>query len=488
MQRERYFSSDGWTALNCSVIALIIGLVASCTVGPDYVRPAAETPAAYKEAEGWKTAQPADGLNRGAWWEVFGDSRLNELEERVSVSNQSIAQAEAQFRQARALVQSARAGYYPTVTAGASASRSRKSVNTGSAVSSGTNDDFLMPLEASWEPDLWGRVRRSVESAEAAAQASAADLGAAHLSMQAELALDYFQLRSIDAQRQLLEETTEAYKKSLDMTRNRYASGVASQADVLQAETQLKSTQAQAVDIGVQRAQLEHAIATLSGRPASTFSIDVIPLPETITPPVIPAGVPSELLERRPDIASAERRMAAANAQIGVAEAAYYPAVTLSGAIGLESSQLSKLLSWPSRLWSVGTALSERVFDGGLRRAQGEQAKAAYDATVAAYRQTVLGAFQEVEDNLSALRILKEEAKLQEEAVVAALRSLAFTTNQYKAGTASYLDVIAVQSIALNNERTAVGIQGRGMAAAVGLIKALGGGWRRQELAAAVGK
>jgi NodT family efflux transporter outer membrane factor (OMF) lipoprotein len=473
-------ASLGLCRLITAILAGAFTLLTACTVGPDYVRPKAEVPEVYKEVEGWKVAQPKDHLVRGAWWKIFNDPQLNALEEQANISNQSLMVAEAQFRQARALVQSARASYFPTVTVGASLTRSRRSSNIGgvtgtTGASSAATSDYLLVADASWEPDLWGRVRRTVEASKAIAQATAADLESTRLLVQAELAQDYFLLRVLDGQKQLLEATVIAFQKTLELTRNRYASGVASRADVLQAETQLKTTQAQAIDVGVQRAQLEHAIALLVGKPASLFSIPVAPL--ATAPPPVPVGVPSELLERRPDIAGAERRVAAANAQIGVAVAAYYPTVTLSASGGFEGSSLSKWLSWPSRLWSVGPGISETVFDGGLRRAQNAAARAAYDGTVASYRQTVLTGFQEVEDNLAALRILEEEAKVQEEAVMAAQQSVAFTTNQYKAGTVSYLNVLVAQSIALNNEITALGIASRRMTASVLLVKALGGGW-----------
>ena len=472
-----------------TMLAALAGLllVNACTVGPDYVRPSAVAPAAYKETKGWKVAEPREALLKGAWWEIFGDPQLNGLEAQVDISNQNLAAAAAQFRQARALVRAARAAFFPTVSAGPSVSRSLASANAVGGSSSGKTsptNDYLLSGDVSWELDIWGKVRRSVESSQAAAQASAGDLEATRLSVQAELAQDYFQLRTLDAQKSLLDATVADYQKFLKVTQNRYASGVASSSDVLQAETQLKSTQAQAVDVGVQRAQLEHAVAVLIGRPASNFSIPFSPLP-SIDPPPIPVHLPSELLERRPDIAAAERRVAAANAQIGVAEAAYYPAITLSALGGFNSFHLSDWLTWPSRFWSVGSTLSETVFEGGLRKAQTEQARAAYDGTVATYRQTVLTGFQEVEDNLAALRILEEEAGIQDQAVKAATRSVVVTTNQYKAGTASSLAVIVVQAIALNDDVTAVNILGRRMTAAVLLIKALGGGWDSSDLPAA---
>ena len=454
-------------------------LLAACTVGPDYVRPTpVETmPTAFKELEGWKVAQPQDGTITERWWELYNDPILNSLVEQVAISNLNIATAEAQFRQARAVVQGAKAGYFPTLTAGATATRSRRSGNSGAGNSGGaTSSDFQLPLDLSWELDLWGRIRRGVEASQAGAQASAADLAAVTLSAQAELASDYLQLRTLDAQRQLFDDTTAMYRKFLELTKNRYEAGVVAKTDVLQAETQLRSTEAQAIDLGVQRAQLEHAIALLIGKPPAAFSLpSTTSLATTI--PIIPSGLPSELLERRPDIASSERRMAAANAQIGIAKAAYYPTIKLSAAAGLEAATLASWFTWPSRFWAVGTAVSATLFDGGLRKAQSDQATAAYDATVAAYRETVLTAFQEVEDNLAELRILEEEAQVQEQAVQAAQQVVNITTNQYQAGTVAYLNVIIAQTTSLANERTALGIVGRKLAASVLLVKALGGGW-----------
>ena len=457
----------------------VICLLSACTVGPDYVKPpAAEIPIAFKGAELWKRAQPQDGVIRGNWWEVFEDPALNALEERIEISNQNLAAAEAQFRQARALVQVARSGYFPTVTAGASATRYANSHNvpTNTPAFVGPNSNFALSFDATWEPDIWGRVRRLVESSRAAAQASAADVETVRLSMQAELAMDYFQLRGLDADRKLLDETIVAYQKALDLTRSLFKGGAASNADVVQAEAQLKTTQAQALDVGVQRAQLEDAIAVLIGNPASTFSLPVSPL--AAVPPPVPVGVPSQLLERRPDIAAAERRVASANAQIGVALAAYYPNITLSAVGGFQASSLSNWLDWPSRFWSLGpAALTQTVLDGGLRSAQTDQARAVYDETVASYRQTVLTGFQNVEDSLAALGILEQEAQVQDEAVVAARKSVALTTDQYKVGIVSYLNVVTAQTFALTDERTAVSIASRRMTASVLLVKAIGGGW-----------
>jgi len=460
------------------VLAVVVSAAASCIVGPNYMRPRpSSVPGSYKEMEGWKKAEPKDRLLRGNWWALFNDPQLTTFEEMVSVSNQNIAQAEAQFREARALVQMARSAYFPTATIGPSFQRGFQTSPQQGAL---TLSEWTLPVDVSWEPDLFGRVRRNVESSQASAQATAADLENVRLTICAEVAQDYFQLQALDAQKQLLDATVRAYATTLALTRNRYASGVASRGDVLQAETQLKATQAQAIDVGVQRSQIEHAIAVLVGKPASEFSIPITPI--GAAPPPIPVGVPSELLERRPDIAAAERQMASANAQIGVAMAAFYPTVTLSASGGSQTLDFSKWLTWPTRFWSIGAAVSEALFEGGLRKAQTEQARASYDATVAGYRQTVLTGFQEVEDNLSALRILEEEASAQAEAVTAAKDSTIVVTNQYKAGIVAYVNVIVAQTTELSNERVALTIQGQRMTAAVLLIKALGGGWDASSL------
>jgi len=454
----------------------VVVLVSGCMVGPDYVRPTAPVPEAYREMAGWKRAEPRDALARGRWWEMFGDRELDALAARVEVSNQNIRLAEANFRQAQALAEQARAGLFPTVGAGASAIRSKSpSLSNQPSFATGAVNNFNANLNAGWELDLWGKVRRGIESGEANWQASAADLESARLSAQAAVAQNYLALRIADVQRRVLEDTVAAYQRSLELTQNRYAAGIAARVDVVQAEVQLKSAQAQLVDLGVDRALLEHAIATLVGEPASTFSIPRAPLVATL--PAIPVGVPSELLERRPDIAAAERSAAAANAQIGVAQAAFYPTLTLSATGGFRSNSFADWFSAPSRFWSLGAALAQVVFDGGLRRAVSDQAIAAYDGQVAAYRQTVLTGFQEVEDNLAQLRILEEEARFQNEAARGALVSVELTTNQYKAGIVSFLNVIAAQTIALNNERAAVNVQGRRLAASVLLVKSLGGGW-----------
>ena len=481
-ERGRRSMGCGANVLTVLGIIGLVGVLSSCTVGPNYVRPQVETPVAYKELNGWKTAQPQDGVIRGNWWELYNDTQLNDLASQIEHSNQSLAAAQAQFRQARALVQAARAGYFPTVTAGIAASRYRNSGNvpTNSSAFIGPWSNFQVTGDVSWEIDLWGRVRRTVEASQATAQASAADVASVRLSMQAELAMDYFQLRGLDAQSKLLEETIVAYQQALDLTTLLFKGGAASEADVVQAQAQLKTTQAQAIDIGVQRAQLEHAIAVLVGKPASSFTIP--PSPLAALPPPVPAGVPSQVLERRPDIAAAERSMAAANAQIGVAEAAYYPTISLSAIAGFSSKSLSNLFDWPSRLFAVGPTVTQTLFDGGLRGALNASARAAYDGTVASYRQTVLTAFQEVEDNLAALRILEQEANVQNEAVTAAQRSVALTTDQYKVGIVSYLNVVTAQTFALTDERAAVDIATRRMVASTLLIKGLGGGWNASQL------
>ena len=457
----------------------------ACSIGPKYQRPTALVPAAYKEPppanfkelEGWKVAQPNDDISRGQWWTIFQDPQLNALEEQVDVSNQTLAVAEAQLRGARAAITVARAALFPTVTAGASVAGSRQSLNRPGASnpSSATRADYLLPVDVPYEIDVWGRIRHNVEANIATAQATAADLETARLSIHAELAVDYFILHGLDAQKQLLELAISAFEKALELTVNRYNQGVASRLEILQALTQLESTRAQAIEVGVQRAQFEHAIAILLGKPPAEFSIP--PAPIGVQPPPIPVGLPSELLERRPDIAGAERRVAAANEQIGIAQAAFYPTITLRSTVGLESSSLTNLFSWPSAFWSFGSSLLQTVFDAGRRKAVTVQAQAAYDATVATYRQTVLTAFQSVEDNLAALRILEEEAEQQEKVVQAAEGALALAINRYKGGITTYLEVVVAQSVALNAEQTALALSTRRMTASVLLVKALGGGW-----------
>jgi NodT family efflux transporter outer membrane factor (OMF) lipoprotein len=443
-------------------------LLASCVMGPDYRRPQVVSPPQYKESKDWKTAEPRDGVPRGKWWEIFGDPQLNALADKVGTSNQNLRAAEAQYRRAQALVQSSRSGLWPSVGAALDVTRSGSGTR-------GAATTYDIAANASWDADLWGRVRRSVESSEAAAQASAAEVESVRLLVQSELVLDYLLLRVLDAQKILLDENVAALFKTLELTRNRYKAGVVGRVDVAQAETQLNSTRAQSIDTGVQRAQLEHAIAVLLGAAPAEFALPAGPI--KVTMPSIPTGLPSELLERRPDIAAAERRVAAANAQIGVAKAAYYPSLTLSGNVGYQNASFARWLTAPSRFWSLGPELALSIFDGGLRKSLTDQAIASYDASVATYRQTVLTAFQDVEDNLAVLRILEQEAKVQDEAIAAARLSMELTLNQYKAGTVSYINVAIVQAALLNNERTAMVLLGRRLAAATLLVRALGGGW-----------
>lgn len=473
-------------------ITLSALFMSSCMVGPKYQRPSAPIPQTYKEAppdsfkdaQGWKQAQPNDALARGKWWEIYNDPQLNALEEQVSISNQNVLAAEAQFRQARDVVHAARAGLFPTVSAapGFTNSQSSGTLYRGGQLAPLVQQrtTFTLPFDFSYQADIWGSIRRTVTADVAGAQATAAQLENALLSYQAELAGDYFQLHGIDGQVDLLQRTVNSYKDYLELTRNRFDAGVASDADVAQAETQLNTTRAQLIDLEVARAQFEHAIAILTGRPPSAVSISKSTL--KAPPPVVPGAIPSELLERRPDIAAAERQMAAANEEIGFATAAYYPNVTLSASAGFESSSITQWFTWPSRFWSVGPSLAETLFDAGRRRAQVSEARAAYDATVASYRQTVLVAFQQIEDNLAAMRVLEHEAAMQDQAVRSAERSLDVSTEQYKAGTVDYLQVITTQAIALQDERNAVDILTRRMTSSVLLIEALGGGWTASDL------
>ena len=476
----------------------------ACTIGPKYQTPVVQVPAGYKELNGWKVAQPRDDIPRGKWWEIFQDARLNALAEQIDVSNQNIAIAEAQLRGARAAINVARAALFPTVTGRVTLIGSRLSLNRAGVsdnASEAPRADYLLPaIEASYEADVWGRIRHNIAANIANAQATAADLETVRLSLQADLAVNYFALLGLDAQKQLLDFIIAAFERAVALTTNRYNQGVAAQIEVLQARTQLEITRAQAIDVGVQRAQFEHAIAILIGKPPAEFTIppvlfpvrrpDIpagfpvqpadIPggLPMLMQPPPIPTGLPSELLERRPDIAAAERLVAVANAQVGIAQTAFFPAVILTAAVGLGSSSLTNLFSLPSVFWSVGSTLTQIVFDAGRRKAVAEQAQAAYDATVATYRQTVLTAFQSVEDNLAALRILEEEAQQQDRAVKTAEMALLIAFNRYRGGVTTYLEVVTAQNAALVAERTAVDLLTRRMIAAVLLVRALGGGWQ----------
>jgi NodT family efflux transporter outer membrane factor (OMF) lipoprotein len=456
----------------------LLALLVACTVGPDYQRPPAPVPAAYKES-GWSPAEPADAARRGEWWALYDDPALDKLEKQIVISNQTLKQAEAAYREARAVVAEGVSGYYPTLSATGSGTRSGQG---GSGTVSGTgftlsrsNSVIDLTADASWSIDLWGRIRRTVESDVANAQASAADLANAELSAQAQLATLYFELRAADQQKRLLDASVEAFSRSLEITRNQFAVGVAAPTDVVTAETQLEQTRAQDIAVGVQRAQFEHAIATLTGKPAGDFSLAPAPMPTAV--PVVPPGVPSTLLERRPDIAAAERLMASANAQIGVAISGYYPDLTLTGSYGFSSSGLAKLLRASNSLWSVGGQLVETVFNGGLTGAQVDAAKAAYDQSVASYRQTVLTAFQQVEDELAALAILAHQAAVEANTVRLARQAEQLTLNQYQQGTVAYTAVVTAQTTRLNNELTALGILQSRLLASVSLVEALGGGW-----------
>ncbi|MDX8127636.1 efflux transporter outer membrane subunit [Methylomonas sp. OY6] len=462
--------------INPPLLASLLTLpLAACTVGPDYVRPQANVSEEFKEVKGWKQAQPRDTGLPGKWWEIFNDPKLNELEEQVAAANQSIIQAEAQYRQAQHLVQSVQSSLLPVATLTGTFNRFRAATGQNVAVG-GVRNLFGQAVGVAWEPDLWGSVRRQVEANTSNAQASAATLHALILSSQSALADSYFQMKTLDAQKALLDETVTAFTKTLEITKNRYAVGVVAKADVVQAETQLETVRAQSIDLGVQRAKLEHAIAVLIGKTPAELALAVSPL--NAQPPGVPVSLPSELLERRPDIAAAERKIAAANAQIGVAKAAYFPTLNLASTNGFQSPTADTLFTMARRYWSLGPAgLALTLFDGGAKNAQYKQAIDAYDASVAAYRQTVLTGFQEVEDNLAALRILDEETQVQDKAVAAAKQALALTNNQYQAGTVSYINVITAQTAALSNQQTAVQLLGQRLSASVLLVKALGGGW-----------
>ncbi|WP_233345598.1 efflux transporter outer membrane subunit [Burkholderia cepacia] len=473
--------------LSAAVAVATAVLLAGCAVGPDYHRPDTSIPAAYKEAPaGWKVAQPADRTDRGPWWTVYNDPQLDALIGKLNASNQTIAQSAAAYRQARALVTEARAAYFPTVGLTASGSRARTprtsvSSGFGSGSSGSINNSYSVGLDASWEPDLWGKVSRTVSAQRAGEAAAAADLANARLSQQALLAQTYYQLRTSDALQKLLDDTVKSYQRSLTLTQNQYAQGVAARADVIQAQTQLQSAQAASIDNGVARAQYEHAIATLIGEPASTFSLP--PNPLAAEPPITPVDVPSAILERRPDIAAAERRAAAANEQIGVAISAFFPTLTLSATGGFQSSVWSQLFTLPARFWTVGPQLAATLFDAGLRAAQTDAARATYDQDVAAYRLAVLTAFQDVEDNLASQRILAQEIDVQRQAVDSAEHALAIVTNQYKAGTVAYLNVLTAQTTAFTAQQKLATIAGQRMVSSVGLVKALGGGWNVAEMA-----
>jgi NodT family efflux transporter outer membrane factor (OMF) lipoprotein len=465
------------------VAAALALLATGCTVGPDYERPPdIEVPEAFAGASGWQPAMPADAVQRDKWWSMFGDAQLDELASQVGGANFDVQRAEAEFRRMRALVEAARAGLWPNVAFDAGFTRSLTPVGSGgTAVSSARPlTTYATSLSASWEVDLWGAGRRTVEAAVADAQATAADFESARLAAQADLVQDYLLLRVAEGQERLLEDTVRAFERSLELVRNRLAVGTASRADVAQGEAQLENARAQAIDVTVQREQLAHAIAVLVGRPPSAVTLPPGPVPAVF--PTVPTGVPSELLQRRPDIAGAERRVASANARVGVAAAAWYPSLTLVGSAGYRSRDLSDWITAPARFWTFGPALVQTLFDAGKRSAEADAARAELDATAAVYRQTVLVAFQEVEDNLSSLQILAREADVQDAAVRASRESVELAQNQYRAGTISFLEVIIVQTAALTNERTAVAVQGRRLLACVQLVRALGGGWNAAAL------
>ena len=456
--------------------------LSACAIGPDYQRPPLQTPAQFKQIEGWTQARPGDVLERGSWWQLYGDAELNALVERLNLSNQNLAASEAQYRQARALVRGARAAFYPSLSSSAGASRSGQG---SAATNNASNSDAIsksydLSLNAAWELDIWGKLRRSLESSRAGFEASAADLAALKLSLQAELVQNYLQLRVLDDQQRLLDATVAAYARSLKLTENQYNAGIVPKSDVSQALTQLKSTQAQAIDLKWQRAQLEHAIAVLIGVPPSELSIAVREQLPVL--PEIPVALPSQLLERRPDVAAAERRVIAANAEIGVAEAAWYPDLTISASGGYRGSSFADWIDLPNRFWSLGPQLALPLFDGGARSAELERSEAAYDQTVAQYRQAVLDSFREVEDSLVQLRVLQQEAVIQQEALDAARESLRLIENQYRAGMVDFNSVVNVQATALNNERSNLSLLGSRLTASVQLIAALGGGWQSTQL------
>ena len=504
MKKSIMPSRRPFTALSALSFTVLCAMLAGCNVGPRYHPPAMTAPPAFKEspeqfkgADSFAVAQPSDATLRGKWWEIYNEPELNALEDQLNIDNQNIRQAFENFMQARAMVREARSQYFPTVSVGGSYTRTKNSSNVvsaaavggaagvGAAAGGGTTTGgqaqiFSLPADVSWAPDLWGRVRNTVRAGQYTAQLSAADLENERLTEQASLAEYFFEIRGQDAQQKILDDTVEADKKALEAVRGAYNTGVGDQISVVEAQTTLESAQSAATNLGIARAQYEHAIAMLIGKPASAFSIPVVP--KTSAPPAIPVGLPSQLLERRPDVAAAERNMAAANAQIGVAYAAYYPALTLSGTGGVESSAIKNLLEWPSRFWSVGPSLSETVYDGGLRRATVNQYVATYNANVAAYRQSVLTAFQQVEDSLAAVRILSQQIRRQQEAVDSSRTFLKLETGRYENGIDPYIDVVTAQTTLLGNQQSLTILEVQQMTASVQLIESLGGGWDRSQL------
>jgi len=485
------------------ILALV--LLSGCKpVGPNYNRPGYEAPPAYKETGAtsvlqpppapaggaWQPANPSDGLLRGKWWEIYQDPQLNQLEERIAANNQTLRQALETFLAARDQVSAARAGFFPTLSAGPNVQREKISANGPSYSPAKANayNDLVLTGQASWEPDLWGRVRRIVEAARSNAQASAADEANIDLSLHAEMAADYFQLRGLDAQIKLLDSTVADLEHQLNLTQRRLKGGIGTEADVAQARTQLETVRAQRIDAGVARAQYEHAIGTLANYNPSAFSIPPSPLvlspaqSQELSLPKVPLGIPSQLLERRPDIAAAERRAAAANAQIGIAKSAFYPNITLGGTGGFESMNAGTWIQGPSALWSLGAQASELLFDAGQRHALTDAARHSYEAQAATYRSAVLAAFNDVEDQLSALRILEQESTVEQSAVASAQHSYDISNQRYKGGVTSYLEVLTAETALLQNQRTAISIQTRQFVASVGLVRALGGGWDASQL------
>jgi NodT family efflux transporter outer membrane factor (OMF) lipoprotein len=470
--------------------AAVLAVLAGCSVGPTYKTPAVPitdnfkeaTPADYATAGAWGVGHPDDAAPRGEWWRMFGDPVLDRLEQQLTVSNQNLKQQEARFREARDLIRYQRASEFPTVSVGPNLNSVKYSANQPyfTVPNPKAEGDLELPFDLSYELDVWGRVRRSVAAAREEAQATAGDLASASLSLHAELAMDYIEARAADAQQRLLDDTVKAYADALRLTKNRLEGGYAPASDVAQAQTQLDTTRVQDTDIAVARAQYEHAIAVLIGEPPAAFTLPAAPL--DLVPPVVPPGLPSALLQRRPDIAAAERRVAEANERIGIAVAAYYPAVTFSASSGFMGTSFANWFAWPSLFWAVGTTMTQQLFDGGRLQAQTDQARAAYDDYVAQYRQVTLTAFQQVEDNLAALRILAGEAQQQRDAVKAAEESLRLFNNRYIGGEDTYLQVISAQTVALQNKRNDVDIQRRRMEAAITLVKALGGGWERRDM------
>ncbi len=491
--KQSFVQSKGQIPAHSALcIAVFCAMLAGCNVGPKYLPPAMTAPAAFKESpvqfketDGWKVAQPEDAALRGKWWEIYNEPELNLLEDQLNIDNQNIRRAFESFMEARAIVREARSQYFPMVSVGGSYTRAQTSSNVGSATGAGTTGGkqtqvFSFPAGVSWEPDLWGRVRNTVRAGQYTAQLTAADLENERLTEQASLAEFFFEIRGQDALQRILNETVENDKKALDIAQSAYDTGVGDQITVVEAKAALESAQSAAINLGIARSQYEHAIATLVGTAASTFSIPVEA--RTAAPPAIPVGLPSQLLERRPDIAAAERNMAAANAQIGVAYSAFYPALTLSASLGGESSAIKNLLEWPSRFWSVGPAISETVYDGGLRRAAVNQYIATYNGNVAAYRQSVLTAFQQVEDSLAAVRILSQQILRQREAVDSSRMFLRLELGRYETGIDPYIDVVTAQNTLLGSQESLTQLQVQQMTASVQLIEALGGGWDQSQL------